>query len=171
MKNKNLAVSVAILSMVATNVMALECPKNFLEVIVTGEVNTQNLNPYVQVGTIDMQLTSVKNGKVLFDQLGAIVGQITGIDESEYPPVVILDHDITFADGVEIETNGDRATAYGDPTTEVDVPVVEVISNFWGSKTFRKATGEITAVGTLNTTGGEKLYNHFELDGSLCIKD
>lgn len=172
MKKSILAVSIAILTMTTTNVIAGDCPKNFQEVTVSGEVNTQNINEYVQVGTINMQLTSVKKDKVLFDQSGAVVGQITGFVEGAYPPVVLLDHDITFADGIEIETSGDRATIYGDPSTEVNVKVDEVIDNFWGTKIFKKATGKILATGLLNTFDESgNLHNYFELSGSLCIRD
>ena len=180
MSKKNLAVSVAFLSIFATNVMANECPKNFQEVTVTGTVNTQNVTADMQVGTIHMQLTSVKKGKLLFDQPGAVVGQITaqGIDPETGLPFAYLDHDITFADGVEIETNGDLATIYGDPTTGSPVPVVEIIKNFQGTKTFKKATGTIVATGYLNNTveynsntGEYSSYNSFVLSGSLCIKD
>jgi hypothetical protein len=142
MTNRNLAVSVAFLSMFTTNVLADECRKNFQEVTVTGTVNTQNITADMQVGTIDMQLTS-KEGKVLFDELGAVVGQITdqGFDPEIGLPFAYLDHDITFADKSEIETNGDFATIYGDPTSGMPVPAVEVINNFQGAKTFKKATG------------------------------
>jgi hypothetical protein len=179
MSKKKLAVSVAFLSIFTTNVMANECPKNFQEATVTGTVNTQNVTADMQVGTIHMQLTSVKKGKLLFDQLGAVVGQITdqGIDPLTGLPFAYLDHDITFAGKVEIETNGDLATIYGDPTTGSPVPVVEVINNFQGTKTFNKATGAIIATGQLNSSfesdgnGGYSTYNSFLLSGSLCIKD
>ena len=180
MSKKNLAIPAAFLSIFATSVMANECPKTFQEVTVTGTVNTQNVTADMQVGTIDMQLTSVKNGKLLFDQLGAVVGQITdqGIDPETWLPFAHLDHDITFADRAEIETNGDLATIYGDPTSGSPVPVVEVINNFQGTKTFKKATGAIIASGYLNSaveyntnTGGYSSYNSFVLSGSLCIKD
>jgi hypothetical protein len=173
MKKKNLAIPVAILSMAATNIMASECPKDFQEVTVSGEVNTQNIpetEGSLQQGTIDMQLTSVKNDKVLFDQRGAVLGHITGFDFEFYPPVVLLDHDITFAHGGEIETNGDRATVDIFPPDQPNVGVVEVISNFWGSKTFKNATGEIVATGLLTTfDDAGNLYKYFELSGSLCI--
>ncbi len=98
-----------------------------------------------------------------------MVGEITGFgfDTAVGLPFALLDHDITFAKDVEIETNGDRATIYGDPAGS-DVPVVEVISNFWGSKTFKNATGEIIATGFLNIGGVGR--NEFDLSGSLCIK-
>ena len=180
MSMKKFGVSVAFLSIFAINVMANECPKNFQEVTVTGTVNTQNVTADMQVGTIDMQLTYVKNSKLLFDQLGAVVGQITdqGIDPLTGLPFAYLDHDITFANKVEIETNGDIATIYGDPTTGAPVPVVEVINNLQGTKIFKKATGEIIATGQLNSnveynsnTNEFISYNYFELSGSLCIKD
>jgi hypothetical protein len=177
MSKKKLAVSVAFLSIFATNVMANECPKNFQEVIVTGTVNTQNIPAGMQVGTIDMQLTSVKKDKLLFDQVGAIVGQITSIDASGFPILTTLDHEITFADNVEIETNGDTATVYGDPNAGEPVDVVEVINNFHGTKNFKNATGTIIATGQLNSSfepdgnGGYSTYNSFLLSGSLCIKD
>jgi hypothetical protein len=180
MSKKKLAASALFLSIFATNVMANECPKNFQEVTVTGAVNTQNVTADMQVGTIDMQLTSVKKDKLLFDQLGAVVGQITdqGFDPEIGLPFAYLDHDITFADNVEIDTNGDLATIYGDPTTGSPVYVEEVISNFQGTKTFNKATGTIIATGQLNSnveynsnTGEYISYNSFVLSGSLCIKD
>ncbi|MEH6569275.1 MAG: hypothetical protein V7709_09375 [Halioglobus sp.] len=168
MKKGNIAVSVAILSMVATNVMAGECEQNFKLVDVSGTVNTQSIPAAMQIGTIDMQLTSVKSGRVLFDQTGAVVGKITGSVDGAFPPVVLLDHDITFEKGAEIETTGDQATLYGDPTGSEPVPVVEVISNFWGSKMFKNSTGEIIATGYLNTNGTGS--NEFGLSGSLCVK-
>ena len=179
MSKKNIAVLGALLSIFATNVMAGECPKNFHKVDVTGTVNTQNVTADMQVGTIDMQLTSAKKGKVVFDQTGALVGHITslGIDPGTGLPVARLDHDITFAKKVEIKTSGDHATIYGNPTTGSPVDVVEVIDNFQGTKIFKKATGEIIATGYLNSnveyssnTGEYISYNYFLLSGSLCIK-
>ncbi len=180
MTNKNLVVSIAFLTVFVTNAMAGQCEKNFQEVTVTGMVNTRNVTPVIQVGTIDMQLTSVKKGKVLFDQVGAVVGQITsqGIDGSTGLPFATLDHDITFEHHVEIKTTGDVATIYGDPTTGEPVYVEEVLSNFEGTKTFKNATGEIIAAGFLNAsidfnseTGEYSSSNVFELSGYLCIKD
>ena len=180
MTNKKLAVSMAFSSIFVTNAMAGQCEKNFQEVKVTGTVNTRNVTSAMQVGTIDMQLTSVKKGKVLFDKVGAVVGQITsqGIDGSTGLPFATLDHHITFEHRVEIKTTGDVATIYGDPTTGEPVYVEEVLSNFEGTKTFKNATGELTATGFLNSsvdynieTGEYSSSNFFELSGHLCIKD
>ncbi len=177
MKNQFIAISVLMASIGAANMASAACDAAFQEASVSGTVDTLNVSQSLQVGTIDMRLTSVKKDKVLFDQRGAIVGQVVGMVPGEGPLTVFLDHDITFANGVEIETSGDTATVYGDPTTQLDVPVMEVIDNFWGSKIFRKATGEIVAQGTLNilqgyTPAGDPiLRNEFELSGTLCLKD
>ncbi len=175
MKNRLLVLSLAVASMTATNLMAAECEKDSQEVWVSGSVDTVNISSEVQVGTIELQLTSVTKNKVIFNERGAIVGQITAIIPSPLPnpPTIILDHDIYFNDGVTIETSGDQAIALGNPLEETDIPVSEVISNFWGTKIFKKATGEINAVGTLNATGQTDglLHNIFDLSGSLCLKD
>jgi hypothetical protein len=166
MNMKNLAASVAILSMVATNVMANECQKNFQATEVTGTVSTSSLGETMQSGTIDLQLTSIKKGKVLFDDHGAIVGRIT-VPTDEFG-LTILDHNMIFDGGSTIETSGDIAQIVGLPDEFLNFPVEEIISNFWGTKTFKRATGTINASGTVNPYTG---LNDFILSGTVCIRD
>ena len=171
MKNPFLGATAMAASLAATNIAVAQCDKNFQEVTVTGTVDTLVVSQFVQAGTIDLQLESVKTNKVLFDERGAVVGQITNVDPTNFPIIVTLDHDITFDDRVKIETTGDQATVWGDPNSQLYVPVVETLSNFSGTKNFRKATGEIRATGFLNVPKFDGLHNEFELSGSLCIKD
>ena len=165
--NKNIfALSVATLSMAATMAMANDCPKHFQETSVSGSVSTLSVSEIMQSGTIDMQLTSTQKGKVLFDDHGVIVGRITTATD-EYG-MTILDHTIIFEGGSTIDTSGDVAQVVGAPDEFGNFPVEEVISNFWGPKTFKRATGTIYASGSINPYNG---INEFVLSGTVCIKD
>ena len=171
MKNAIFSTVVISTCLALTNPAAAQCDKNFQEVSVQGAVTTQVISEQMQVGTIDLRLESIKTNKVLFDQRGAVVGRITAINPNVFPVEALLDHDITFDDGVALETTDDTAAIYGDPSSSWYVSVEETISNFSGTKNFRKATGEIKATGFLNVPKGDGLYNEFTLSGSLCIKD
>jgi hypothetical protein len=169
MKKKTVAMSVAILSIAATSVMADTCPQNFRETAVTGTVTTTNISETMQLGSIEMQLTDVKHGKVRFDEHGAIVGRITGQDLDDWGrPVTLLDHTIIFEDGSTIETSGDEATLNGYPDESGHIPVAEIISNFWGTGAFKRASGTIHADGSINVYGGQ---NEFVLSGTVCLKN
>ena len=168
MKKKTLAMSVAILSIAATSVMADTCPQTFRETTVSGTVTTTNISETMQLGTIEMQLIGVKHGKIRFDEQGAIVGRITGQTQDDYGRLVsILDHTIIFEDGSTIETSGDEATLTGYPDESGNIPVAEVISNFWGTSAFKRARGTIQADGSINVYGGQ---NEFVLSGTVCLK-
>ena len=81
----------------------------------------------------------------------------------------MLDHNIIFTDGSRIETDGDVAQIVGVIDPICSFHVVETISNFWGTKKFKKASGEITALGTISFCDGEN-GNHFDLSGTVCLK-
>jgi hypothetical protein len=169
MKKKTVAMSAAILSIAATSTMADTCPNNFRETAVTGTVTTTNISETMQLGSIEMQLTGVKQGKVRFDERGAIVGRITGQTQDIYGrPVTILNHTIVFEDGSTIETSGDEATLNGYPDESGNIPVTEIISNFWGTGAFKRASGTIHADGSINVYGGQ---NEFVLSGTVCLKN
>ena len=167
MKKKLLPVSMAILAMTTTGAFAQNCAKEQHEAVVSGTVTTQSVSETMQVGTISMQMTTVEKGKVVFDETGALIGQITGQSMDEFGrPVSFLNHVIVFEDGSTIETNGDVATLVDD-YNQCDPRVEEVISDFWGTKTFKKSTGTINADGRINFCTGE---NQFELSGTISIK-
>lgn len=162
----------------SANLFAAECEKGFQKAHVDGAVNT--ITPIdntgqplpLQIGTIDLLLTKESNGKALFDQRGVVVGQIAGAHFTGAFPVVYLNHNITFEKDNQIETSGDRAEVYGDPfaVTKEGTPVVETLGDFWGTKFFKKATGEMIAQGTINRLGEDGLiHNDFALDGWFCI--
>jgi hypothetical protein len=99
------------------------------------------------------------------------MGEITGIDISEFPIEVTLNHKIGFAPGFEINTTGDQASVFGNPFG-CSVPVVEVLSDYTGTKIFKNATGAIVATGFINVPDdqGRCINNEFELSGTLCIE-
>jgi hypothetical protein len=161
-------VSIAIMSIFATDVMADDdaCRS---PATVYGSVDTINVSESLQVGTIHLQLISEKNGKVVFEEDGGIVGRVTSTNTDEFPLIrSTLNHHIVFADGSTIETNGDQAEMY--PTSACSFePVIEIISNLWGTREFKKASGVILANGTVNFCDGTN-GNHFELTGTVCLK-
>ena len=168
MRMRILPVSLALAAMAATQVATGACPDKALETSVSGVVTTRNLSEVMQVGSISLQLTSVDKQKVVFDDSGALIGRITDQSVDEYGrPVSHLDHTIVFDGGDSIETTGDAAviSGYAD---QCNLIVEEVISDFWGTKAFKKASGSIHATGTINVCGGE---NYFELSGTVCLKD
>ena len=157
-------VSIAIMSIFATDVFANdECKK---EAEVTGTIDTINVSQSIQVGTIHLILSDADDGKVVFDEKGGIIGRIT----SQEGLKSTLDHHIFLADGSRIETTGDKAQitgVNGDPTCSFTV--AEEISNIWGTERFKRATGKITAIGTVSFCDGQN-GNHFDLSGTLCLK-
>jgi len=174
MKMTFLVSSMAILSMTAINAMGAACPNGYTETSVSGSVSTMNIGPnnqgqQQQVGTIEMQLTKTnKSGKVAFDQHGTIFGIVTDETVGIYGgPVSILSHTITFEDDSSIETVGDEA-AITSAISQCSFVVAEVISNFWGTQTFKRATGEIRADGSISVPPCDN-QNTFELSGTVCL--
>lgn len=164
MKKTVIASSMAILTTTAVTAMGADCPQGYTKTKVEGSVTTMNVSDIHQMGVIDMQLTNTnKSGKVLFQETGTITGEVT----KREGPVSILSHKIDFNDGSTIETVGDVATI-NYPTSYCSFAVGEVISNFWGTQTFKRATGEIHADGEISfpDCGNE---NHFELSGTVCL--
>ena len=141
-----------------------QCKEN----TVTGTVDTVNVSQTLQVGTIHLQLTS-ENGKVVFEEDGGLIGRITSqnIETGEST----LNHHIIFADGSRIETTGDQAqiTGPGPNYPACSFSVTEIISNFWGTKEFKRASGTITAEGYISFCDGQN-GNHFDLSGTVCLK-
>ena len=161
-------VSIVIMSIFATDVFASndECKT---EVNVAGTIETTNVSQTIQVGTIHLQLSQgeEENKEVVFEKNGGIIGRITSqnADTGE----TTLDHHIFFTDGSKIETTGDRAQITADHGTGCSFDVTEIISDFWGTKEFKRASGEITANGTISFCEGAN-GNHFELGGTVCLK-
>jgi hypothetical protein len=168
MKIRILPVSLALLAITSGQAIAGACPNESQETTVSGTVTTSNISETIQVGAISLQLTSVHKQKVVFEESGALIGRITDQSFDEYGrPVSRLNHTIVFESGDSIETSGDQAVISG-VLTECDLVVDEVISDFWGTKAFRKASGTINASGSINICGGQ---NRFELSGTICLKD
>jgi hypothetical protein len=170
MKKTFLASSMAILTMTAINAMGANCPDGYTETSVSGSVSTINISETQQFGSIDMKLTKAtgKKEKVLFDESGDLLGTIT--DRSDDGLVTTLSHTITFDDGSTIETMGDKSTL-GSPTSPdwCSFLVEEIISNFWGTQTFKRATGEIRADGSISFPPYCENQNTFELSGTVCL--
>ena len=124
----------------------------------------------MQAGQIALTLTATKGGSEVFSKQGAVMGEITGIDASGFPIKVALNHDIGFAPGFKIKTTGDEASVFGNPFG-CSVPVVEVLSDYTGTKIFKHATGAIVATGFINVPDDQGLCikNEFELSGTLCV--
>ena len=167
MKKILLSISIAALATASTAASATECPRDSRATVVSGTVTTTNISPAIQIGSIDLQLTSPKTGKIVFDEQGALIGRVTEQYFDEWGrPVSLLDHTIVFEGGDTIETSGDVAVING-ATSECDLLVDEVISSFWGTKFFKRATGTINAGGTINICGDN---NQFALSGTVCLK-
>ena len=164
MKITLVAGSLAFVSLTTMNALGSSCPDNYTDGFVSGTVSTQNISETQQAGTINMKLTkNQENGKVLFEQSGTVFGTITG--QTEKGPT--LSHVITFADGNIIVTFGDQAT-FLYPTSNFSFVVNEVISNFWGTGVFKRATGTIDADGSISVPPCEN-SNQFELSGTVCL--
>jgi len=172
MKKRLVVASLAALTLSTASLAVAECEKGFEEVTASGSVDTTSLPPDggMQTGQIALTLTSTKTGKVVFDKLGGVMGQITGLDPWASPIKVTLDHVIRFAPGFELNTKGDEGSVYGSPF-DCSVPVVEVISNYTGTKIFKDATGSIVATGLINVPNdsGQCVNNQFDLSGTLCV--
>ena len=165
MRKNIFTVLIVIMTMFTTDVFANnECKS---EATVTGTVDTINVSQSVQVGTIHLILSDDK-GEV-FNEKGGIIGRITSQSTNDYgvPIAATLDHDIIFANG-RIDTSGDKAqlTLAEDYCSFY---VTETISDLWGTRFFKRASGEITAIGTISTCDGAN-GNHFDLSGTVCLK-
>jgi hypothetical protein len=99
------------------------------------------------------------------------MGRITSQDFDQNGNIIAtLSHTIAFEDGSVIETSGDQAFLNPAPDYNYCVfeHVEEIISNFWGTKTFKRATGEIIATGSIyGEDCGNK--NGFTLTGTVCL--
>lgn len=153
------------MSILATNVAAGgdEC-KSLTSVY--GTVDTVNVSETIQVGTIHLKLINEK-GDVKYEEDGAIVGRVTSSDPETGAST--LDHHIFFTDGSTIETTDDQAQLIPPFTSPCSFNVVETINNFWGTKEFKRASGNIYANGTISFCEGSN-GNHFDLSGTVCLK-
>lgn len=154
-------ISIAIMSIFATNVFASDdkC-KLEVDVMEGSTINTINVSESVQVGTIHLKLS---NG---FEEDGGVIGRITSQNETGGST---LDHNVFFTDGSRIETTGDQAQITGGDGSGCSFTVEETINDFWGTKTFKRASGTIEAKGTINFCEGTN-GNYFTLSGTLCLK-
>jgi hypothetical protein len=160
-------VSIAIMSIFATDVIAdIICDQPLTPHTVVGSIDTINVGQTVQVGTIHLELFSTNN-ELAFEEDGGIIGRVTSIDTGAYPIESTLNHHVIFSGGSTIETTADQAIMW--PTSECSFDVTEKISNLWGTKEFKRTSGEITATGSVNFCDGTN-GNHFVLTGSVCFK-
>jgi hypothetical protein len=164
MRKNCLYVLIVIMSIITTDVTASgdEC-KSLTTVY--GSVDTINVSETIQIGTIHLQLVA-DNGQVKYDEDGAIVGTVTSSNPETGEST--LDHHIFFADGSRIETTDDHAQITSI-TTPCSFTVEETINNFWGTKAFKRASGDIHANGTVSFCEGSN-GNHFDLEGTVCLK-
>ena len=161
-----LATSLSLLSTLAGNAIAEgSCPDGFKETEVYGSVSTQTISETQQVGSIELELVRYENDKTLFNMQGAIIGTIVGKNDYEQ---ILLDHTIVFEDGSTIQTSGDTATPQGF-VTQCDMAVEELISNFWGTGVFKRASGNIVANGTIGVCPPPGNTNSFSLSGTVCL--
>ncbi len=143
------------------------------EADVSGYVNTTNIYndgipTGMQAGEVHLILTSKDgNNGDLLDKIGGVVGRITSQDNFGRPAT--LNHNMIFEDGVVIETTGDEVKEFAPtyPFDSCSFNMVEEITNIWGTKEFKNASGTITATGTINLCGES---NQFILTGTVCLK-
>ena len=174
MKKNLFKLSFIILSISSANSFA---NPSCTETTVSGTVTTTNIwsspgiLPTVQTGTIHLMLTSDggEEGNV-FNETGGILGRITSQNLNE--GTITLNHTVFFSEGNTLESMNDQAQIIA-PTdnTYTSFYVTETINNFWGTRKFKGASGEIRAgedeyPGIINY-GGE---NTFELSGTICLK-
>jgi len=161
------AIAASVLTGAAFGVLAAGCETY----AVSGSVETTNVAPLIQTGTINLVLTDA-NGEEVFNETGGVVGRVESQDLST--GTAILEHQIVFSSGVSLNTNDDVATI-NFPTSACTVFVTEVISNFGGTGLFRGAQD-------INITAAGEVYiapcadpsianqNSFELGGSVCLR-
>lgn len=152
------------LGLAVGNAIADECKK---PATVSGKVETINLSETLQLGEIELTLTSGKHGKTVFDETGGVIGRIT--ESNPLTGESYLNHSIIFQGGTRIETEGDYAKIQY-PLSACSFAVVETISNYRGSGVFYGATGEIVATGTVSVPPCPN-KNEFTLSGTVCMKD
>lgn len=80
---------------------------------ISGEVNTTNVTPVLQVGDIDLTLSNADG--VLFSDTGSIVGTITGAQGFDS---FSLTHTISFSLLIKLITRDDRAEMTGEVVRE-----------------------------------------------------
>ena len=140
----------------------------------TGSVDTVNLTPTTQFGTIDLTLTD-SGGKTRFNESGFLIGNITGTDESGSS---YLSHRALFPRKTGFVTQGDKADPVPpfvrktlDDGTPCSYWIHETISQLAkGRKIFSKVTSvEIYADGYISSCPDEN-QNWFELSGQMCVE-
>ncbi|MDQ2696068.1 MAG: hypothetical protein M3Z21_11965 [Pseudomonadota bacterium] len=122
----------------------------------SGSVETVNLNPTTQQGTITMD---TGNGPLQ----GKVVGRIRRADSTP-PYVSFLDHTLTFPDHGTIHTRKDQAMIVR-PVDECTFQVTETMHVVKGTGKFAGIAGTVTADGTVNACTG---VNSFAYQGDLC---
>lgn len=136
---------------------------------VTGKVETTNVTPAMQVGTIKVKLVNQDTGQLYYKRRGKLVGYITEVGPNGLP--ADLSHVAIFRDGSYFVTSGDVVTVTG-PISACSFGVDEQISNIIQSGGAFGDVEEvyITATGTVSYCPDDN-QNRFTLDGEVCFAD
>ena len=141
------------------------CPNPYS---VSGFVNSVNVGQSVQVGTIQLELMNSDSETTTFNG-GLVVGRITSLNATpgSTRATATLDHQIVFEEGSTIQTEGDSGSLTA--STDCSFDVIETINNIWGTKEFKKASGTVTATGTVSYCTGAN-GNTFIFSGTVCLQ-
>ncbi|NOQ76543.1 MAG: hypothetical protein GQ475_01870 [Methylococcaceae bacterium] len=162
-----LKLSFATLILFSANLLADdECKDGLTAYTVVGTVDTKNISPIIQAGQVTLELTAADGTVDPYTIVGAIIGRVTS--QGAYGLPATLNHNMIFEGGEVIETTDDLVISL-DLQTECSFAVTEEITDIWGTEQFKKASGNITAEGTVNLCDGDN-HNHFDLEGTICLK-
>lgn len=152
---------------------AMQCAAGLTHVSVNGSVTTLNVSETKQVGQICVNMIRTANGREVFADCGALVGQVLAVDELNMSSV--LTHTALFNVRNVFVTRNDQAQITGvQAVDEAGAPcafdVVETISEIEkGTGVFRDGQIAVTATGSISFCPGKNL-NTFALQGEACIR-
>lgn len=176
MKSKILAITLLASTIISGSLAAQTCYN------ASGSVTTENVTSTLQIGSISLTLSDQSNDMVVFNEIGTLVGNITGNDGFG---TTLLSHVAKFPQGNRFVTNGDvaglafpepyyspvRNTVDGTPEgTPCSFWIREKISNIvQGTRFFNNVSSvDIYADGYISSCPDDN-ENYFEISGSLCV--
>ena len=155
------------------SIAALQCDAGLHHVKISGNVTTINVSSTKQVGQICVTMIRSSNGREVFNDCGALIGNVVSADLQAGS--TILKHTALFDMRDMLVTRNDYAQITGiqnvDETgTPCSFNMVESINDIEkGAGIFRDSKMNVTASGTISFCPGNNL-NLLTLQGEACVR-
>lgn len=155
------------------SIAAMQCDAGLQHVKINGNVTTINVSSTKQVGQICVTMIRSSNGREVFNDCGALIGNVVSADLQAGS--TILKHTALFDMRDILVTRNDHAQITGiqnvdEKGTPCAFTIVESINEVEkGAGIFRDSKINIAASGTISFCPGNNL-NLLTLQGEACVR-